>query len=131
MSNNMKFVCKPSGKDPKGQPLLSFAQSVPDGMEIGKTTNATCVATKQDFATCETKQYEIKNTTNPALKGRFVVSYNLPFLVDVEFDGEVRSIRKLINCNDREVIANTAYRVIKIEEVDKKTGKTYPKFALL
>lgn len=125
------FVCRPTGLDINSKPLLCFAQSVPDNVEIGKTTMATCVATQADFDACESKQYEIKNTTNESLKGRFVTSYNLPFMVDIVVDGNPMQVRKTINCNDREVVANVSYKVVKIEEIDKKTNRVYPKFALL
>lgn len=123
-ANVTTFVCKVNKPN-----AISFAPSIPDGIDVGATVQAVCVATQSDMEAILNPKTPIIVKKEGKFKGMEIINFLLPFTFT---NKEGRKFTKNVNCNGSTVIANTEYNILKIEEMGTKDGqpKTYEKYVL-
>ena len=123
---NQTFVCKVPANKPNA---ISFAPAIPDGIDVGSTISAVCVATEADFNAVLNPAKPIIVKKEVQYKGREIINFLLPFTFT---NNNGQKFTKNVNCNGSTVEANVSYQILKIEEVGVKDGlpKTYEKYVL-
>lgn len=108
---------------------ISFAPSIPDGIEVGSSIDAVCVATEDDFNAVLKPANPIIVKKEGKFKGKQILNFLLPFSFT---NNEGQKFTKNVNCNGSTVEANVTYKILKIEEQGTKDGqpKMYEKYVL-
>ena len=106
---------------------ISFAPSIPDGIDVNATVEAVCVATQADIQAVLDSKIIVKKPG--AFKDKRILNFNLPFTFDTASGVKVT---KRVNCNGHTVQSGVSYNIMKIEETGKKDGlpHIYEKFVL-
>ena len=125
-SAKQTFVCKVPANKPNA---ISFAPAIPDGIDVGATIDAVCVATESDYNAILNPVTPIKVKKPGQYFGKEILNFSLPFTFVNE---KGQKFTKNVNCNGSTVESGVSYSILKIEEVGVKDGqpKTYEKYVL-
>lgn len=120
------FVCKVPANKPN---CISFAPAIPDGIDVGETINAVCVATMEDFNSILNPAKPVIVKKEGQYKGKEILNFLLPFTFT---NNNGQKFTKNVNCNGSTVESGVSYSILKIEEIGVKDGqpKTYEKYVL-
>ncbi len=120
------FSCKVPANKPNA---ISFAPAIPDGIDIGATIDAVCIATESDYNAILNPATPIKVKKAGQYFGKEILNFNLPFSFT---NDKGQKFTKNVNCNGSTVESGITYSILKIEEIGVKDGlpKTYEKYVL-
>ncbi len=120
------FVCKVPANKPNA---ISFAPAIPDGIDVGETINAVCVATLNDYDAILNPPKPIIVKKEGQYKGKEIINFLLPFTFT---NNNGQKFTKNVNCNGSTVESGVSYQILKIEEMGTKDGqpKAYEKYVL-